>query len=249
MQQAKDIITGNMRKLLQAVILLMLFLPNNALGSDHDPDSFSKTRLSGEITQPSVKSIGSPYLFDNWSPGDVTLYNNETVAGQMLMYNGYQEDLIWLHPTTHQAIRVDKGLVNSFSFTEPVSGSILVFEKITIRPGNQRQAEEIFVQPLYTGSMRLMIRHRVRKTGTTFERTPQGRTIRDQLTYVPEYYLEDKDGTTHFLAKFDRSTFLTIFADNQQEVRQVFHRRFFIPRNDAHRIRLIQELDALLNRR
>lgn len=246
MQPAKDIITSYTRIPFQALILLMVFLPTHAQSFGSDPDGLSKPRLSGEIIWPSAKTIGSPFLFDNWSPGEVSLYNGETVARQLLMYNGYSEDLVWLHPATHQTIRVDKGLVSSFSFTEPASGRILVFEKITVQSGSQRQTEVFFAQALYVGSMRLMIRHRVRKTGTVFERTPQGRTLRDELTYAPEYWLVDMEGALHPLSKFDRSTFLTIFPDSQQEVRQVFNRRFFVPRSDAQRIRLVQELDTLL---
>lgn len=210
------------------------------------PDGFSAPRLSGEIIEEVRVTMGSPFLFDHWSPGNVTLRHGEQIVQQMLMYNGYTDDLYWFHPHTHQTIRVDKGLIMGFTLKDPATARVLVFENTALTGSGQRQPEQGFTQLLYAGSIRLMIRHRVRKTGSILERTPQGRTLRDQLTYSPEYMVVDGSGIAHPVKRFNRKTMMEIFPGHTDEVRQVYRGRLFVPRSDDQRLDLIEELDKLL---
>lgn len=216
--------------------------------ASHDlPEGFSRDRLSGEIITPDINFIGSPFLFDNWSPGSVVLYNGAQIGGQFLMYNGFTDDLLWLHPATHQTIRVDKGLLERFSLQEPGSDRLLTLERLELHTFAQRQGNMVFAQVLYHGGIQLLVRHRVKKTGTRFERTAEGRTLRDELVYAPDHYLIDATGLAHRLGRFNRKSFAQIFPHHREEVRQVFRGRYTAPRNDTQRVELVRELDRLMS--
>lgn len=234
--------------ILQLHMLIMLCTSTqrlNAAGNDL-PEGFSRHRLSGEIINPAMNFIGSPFLFDNWSPGVVVLYNGEHIDGQYLMYNGFTDDLLWLHPGTHQTIRLDNGLIERFSLQEPGTDRMMILEKLEIQTPGQRQGNKVYAQVLYHGGIQLLVRHRIKKTGTRFERTAEGRTLRDELEYSPDHYLVDETGLAYRLGRFNRKSFEHIFPHHREEVRQVFRGRYRSLRTDSQRVELVRELDMLI---
>jgi len=77
------------------MLLLMAFnqlLLAEALGKNPGQP---EPRLSGEVFRVSTETIGSPFFYDHWSPGVVVLVSGEIIDDQLLMYNGYIDELIY----------------------------------------------------------------------------------------------------------------------------------------------------------
>ncbi len=210
----------------------------------------TQARLSGEIYTYTLNTKDSQHYVDYWSQGEVLLTNGEVVTDQLLMYNGYLDELIWLHPATYNTIRVDKNLVASFRLFIAYPSDTVEFRHITYRYWFQPSPVSAFVTPLHTGNFSLMLQHSIRKSGERAEYTQEGRSIRILLKAAPAYFIVAADGKSYPVAAFNRRTFDQIFPDNREEVRQAFRStgRGAL-RDDDGKAKLAKTLDDLITKK
>lgn len=210
----------------------------------------TQARLSGEVYNYTLNTKDSQHYVDHWSQGEVLLTNGEVITDQLLMYNGYLDELIWLHPTTYNTIRVDKNLVASFRLFIAYPPDTVEFRHITYRYWYQPSPVSAFVTPLHTGNFSLMLRHSIRKSGERAEYTQEGRSIRILLKAAPAYFIVAADGNSYPVSAFNRRTFDQIFPEYREEIRQAFRLtgRGAL-RDDDGKAELAKTLDNLITRK
>jgi hypothetical protein len=229
--------------MLAGIILLQFVFAQTAAAQ-------TPARLSGEIYEYTLNTHDSQHYIDTWSKGEVLLTNGEVITDQLLMYNGYMDELIWLHPVTYNTIKVDKNLVVAFRLFIAYPTDTVEFRHITYRYWYQPEPVSAFVTPLHTGSFSLLLRHRIRKSGERAEYTEEGRSIRTLLKADPAYFITAADGRSYPVSAFNRRTFDQIFPDYREEIRQAFRSvgRASL-REDDGKAMLAKTLDDLITKK
>lgn len=201
-----------------------------------------QARLAGEIFVFSIVSHGSQYFNDEWYYGDVTLQSGEVVENQMLKYNGYLDELIWLN-TSFQNIKVDKNLVAEFSLRDPHSQEILVFRNVLLKSLSISGSGHIFAEQLYENDISLMAFRRILKTGERTENRTKSVISRAILKADPVYFILMPDGNANILTNLSRRSFYRAFPEHKEKIRSMFRQNQLRLRNERDLIEAVKFIE------
>lgn len=86
---------------------------------------------------------GTPYVFEEWFPGEVFLKNNKRIIIEQMNYNCYDNEVAYLEPNSKAVMLINKYMVELF-FLKPGADTLL-FVPVQLEADKQ----PVFVQVLY----------------------------------------------------------------------------------------------------
>ncbi|MBW6498229.1 MAG: hypothetical protein K0B09_07580 [Bacteroidales bacterium] len=229
-------------------IIAMLALWGNVQATDLKNNNIQpdpQARLAGEIFVFSIVSHGSQYFNDEWYLGDVTLRSGEVVEDQMLKYNGYLDELIWLN-TSFQNIKVDKNLVAEFNISDPHTQETFVFRNVLLNSLSIGGSGHIFAEQLYENDISLMTFRRILKTGERTENRTKSVISRAILKPDPVYFILMPDGNANILSNLSRRSFYRAFPDHKDEIRSMFRQNQLRLRNERDLIEAVKIIEKVV---
>ena len=201
-------------------------------------------RLSGEVFRISTQTVGSPFFFDNWSPGTVVLTTGAEIDDHLLMYNGFTDELIYQHPSTFEIIIADKDQVRGFVLKN--NGRRDFFRNFSGTNWSGFPRTGTYYRVLHEGNISLVVLQRVKKAGEVAEYSADGPQIRTKLIPDPSYFILLNDGRSFLIRKFNRRTLFVIFPENREEVRKALRSSSIKHQTDNERTELIRNLEELI---
>lgn len=204
-------------KITAPVIALMFFA---ALVSGQDPVA----PLPGEITQPGGMFRGNPYLIDEWLDGEIILSNGSIVGNIKLKYDGYRDDVLWLHERNMQHIILDRSQLSGFTLTIPETGEKLQFKKIERAALGLPGMGDLFVEVLFSDTVSLYVHRRIVKIRDIYERRGRSRYIFAEIESDPVYYFLLPGNTAIRLDNINRRSLYRAFPEKRNELRQLLRR-------------------------
>lgn len=230
---------------LSVLALFLLFAkpcPGQAVSAS---DSHNHRVLAGEIISPVIRYAGSPYLFEQWSSGEVILRSGAVIQVERIRYDGLSDVLLWLTPDDNSHVAIDKGLIRGFHMQHPLRDGVLVFYMNVMLEEPPLDCEQCFVQLLETGTFSLYAQRSIRITSRTENvvfggESHQMRVLANDFTF----YLLTPDGNT-FRIRPDRRSLSGVFSDYPRETRQAVRRISRQVRSESDLIHAVSELNAL----
>ncbi len=203
-------------------------------------------RLSGEVYHFFMQADGNYYLADNWVEGDVELVTGEKVHGELLKYNTYLDELIWLSSRTYQPVKADKKLVSQFSLALPGVAEAALFRNITISVPLEADSVNLYAQQLYEGNISLVAHRRVVISGERQESYRGGMQSIPRLTADPVFYIVTGDHEAFEVSRFSRRSLYRIFPDYRSEIRAALRNEGLLIRSEADLIRAVSIIDDIV---
>lgn len=217
------------------------------LAQQEPPSPAPGYHLSGDVFSFGMISSGSQYFYDEWLSGEVLLTNGESVSARFLRYNGYLDELIWLPSTSRMPVRVDKGLVRSFSLDMPGHAGPVVFENLALRPAFMSQGIDFFAQRLYVGDLTLLVRREVVRDGR-MSRTDGGKIYQiTRLKKRPVYCVVMPGHEVFTMRKIRHRFFEDLFPERRRELREVLRHHRIRVRTEADLIRAVEAAGGLFH--
>ncbi len=230
--------------------LLAALFPGRALTDNGDMPAVMTiepdVRISGKLYSFTMDSDGSYYLADNWAEGSVTLTNGETARSELLKYNSFLGELIWLAPETYTAVQVDKNLVRRFTLNLPGMTEPAVFQRLRIRVPLEADSMNIYAQQLYSGDIGLVARRRVVVTGERLESTRGTLRSVPRLRPDPVYYVLIDGTDAYEVNRLNRRSLYRIFPEHRREIRAGFRDERLYIRSEQDLIRAVSIINRIL---
>lgn len=201
--------------------------------------------LSGEIFQADMPTRGSQFFNEAWYRGDVLLASGHWVRDQLLRYNGYFDELIWLPSMVRPQVKIDKGLLKGFVMINPANNDRLTFEKITVSYRFGSQHRNIYAQTLYRGKSSVMLHHQILEDGEYHRRTDRGVFIMPVLKPSPVYYILLPDNQILSLRKPRTRSFLRLFNEERRELRRALRENRIRIRSQKDLLEAVKLMDEL----
>jgi len=228
-------------------LVVTVFACNAVADGQRDPVTLDhEVRLSGEVYHFFMQADGSYYLADNWAEGTVELVTGEKVHGELLKYNAYLDELIWLSSRTYQPVMADKKLVRQFSLALPGVAEEAVFRNITISVPLVADSVNIYAQQLYAGTISLVAHRRVVQSGERQESYRGGMQSIPRLTADPVYYIVTGDQEAFEVNRLSRRSLYRIFPEHRREIRAALRSEGLLIRSETDLIRAVSMIDEML---
>ena len=235
-------------KKLFLIITLCFLIFRSMLVAGNDTTSYvllPQYHLSGEIFQANMPTRGSPFFNEAWYRGDVLRASGHWVSDQLLRYNGFLDELLWLPSMVRPQVMLDRGQVKGFIMFTPGRRDTLIFEKIIVRPRFSSQERSIYAQKLYRGKSAVMLHHQIQEDGEYHKRTGRGVFIMQVLKPAPVYYILLPDNQTLLLRKLNNRSFLRLFDEERRELRRSLRENRIRIRTNQDLVKAVRLMDQL----
>ncbi len=166
-------------------------------------------------------------FFNNWMPGDIYLNDGCIIKNELLRYNIFTDDLLWLRKTDFQTGVVNKQIVNEFTLYDQNNSLFAKFKKLKIKNWYSGDSANIFFQVLAEGQVSLYVDRKASSLKNT-----------NEIVKKNEYFLL-KDG---ILLKFipNRYSLYRIMGKEKQNMRSAIRSEHLRVRNEPQLIRAIE---------
>jgi hypothetical protein len=186
-----------------------------------------------EISYTDIK--GTPFLFDDWVSGMVTLGNGETFKNVPLKYNVFDEKLYFKNPKNDELLEFVQP-VKSFKFNESIGAG--VFSKGF--PVIDKFNSETFYNVLFDGKVKLLNK----KYKTVLEVRPyNSATTEKSFVDRNEYFMVK--GTEIKRIKNSKKDFLDIFSDKSTQIDAFIKKEKINFKNNDDLIKVFNYYDSL----
>jgi hypothetical protein len=213
----------------------------------HSASPQSSPTLSGEIIQPSTGLKGSQFFINEWVKGDIFFHDGTRVTDKKLRYNGYTEEVLWLHEGSNQVVLIDRNLIEKFSLYLPDNPEPLVFEKMPLKSAFQQGTGDVFAHSLYKDTISLFAIRQVVKKRDVIEKRGNARGLFTEIEPKHIYFLILPCERVAIIGKSRRKSFYRAFPQFRDEIRSAFtgtRNRIRDENEMVEAVRLINEIIA-----
>jgi hypothetical protein len=199
-------------------------------------DPIYKPKLTGELFV-EKKYKGSQYATSEWANSIIVLCTGDTVWGEKIKYNGYLDEVIWLHSKNFNKFKLDKSTISEFWIK--TSDSLTIHYKQMSIP-TILDNEKIFIETLCEGNLSLYIHRKINQQGVSEENEEGTHYELEILEPDNTYFFKLPTGQWIGMHKLDMNHFLKAMPDQKQAIIQLakkYHLKF---KSENQCIKLIQ---------
>lgn len=201
-----------------SIIFSGSFVQGQGMGSkvcDVILDSIVQPNLMGDLFTTNDKGIGSQYFIEQWLNGDIYLSNNILVKNHYIRFNLYYNKLMWLTPTSHQQVVLDKEQVKGFCLNTNY-GKQHCFWRIPVKPDLSIDTILVYAEVIYQDSISLFVHRKVERSG--YEVLKASAYSKDIYNVSTTYYFMMENGKTIGFKKFRKRAVAALFPDKKEEI-------------------------------
>lgn len=207
--------------------------------ADHEP------RLSGEMIYFIESTIGSQYFLNSWVIGEITLASDEKIFSNNLNYNGYIDELIWVHPEYFRHVIIDRNNVKEFTLED--KNTRYQFTNLGLMDEQALKGFNFYAQVLYNGNFKLYARRQVSRIGSDFFVQGSKRINRTKVEPTPMYFIQIPGREMVSIRKLNRRELLLAFPENRREIRQALRSNRIQLYNEDAFIRAMPLLENIIS--
>ena len=182
---------------------------------------------------------GTPYVFEEFHPGEVYLKTKNKVAVQDLNYNCFENELVYLDPAT-KVIRV----MNRFQvdlFTIRDGDRVLTF--VPVKLGDDEQT--IFAEVLYNKGSIVYKVYGKEWLKANYEGGYSADRRYDQFVDKYDLYFMKKGGNMLYKAKKSKKQVIAAFPDHEKEISSYIKSNKLDLKEDSSLVKLLVYYDTL----
>lgn len=177
---------------------------------------------------------GSPYLFNDWSTGNIIMYNSQEATNVKLKYNILDNELIYYNDRHRRLFTVDRNTIISFTL-KPGSTDSMYFEKYDGEEIGYRIRKNDFVHVMYNGKIKFLARH------TAEISEANDISSKDKIFPKNIYFIETPNGTNEI--KLNLRSVQKTFPHQKQEIKKLATQVRFRKKSELSMTKLIEQID------
>jgi len=183
---------------------------------------------------------GTPYVFEEWFPGEVFLKNNKRIIIEQMNYNCYDNEVAYLEPKSKAVMLINKYMVDLF-FLKSGADSILF---IPIQLEDDKQA--VFVQVLYNDGSSLYKLYGKEFVRANYEGAYSADRRYDEFADKSSLYFSRHDDPAQYhKVKKSKKQILSAFPGAEDQISAYIKEEKLDLKSEADLIKLLKFYDSL----
>ena len=197
-------------------------------------------KLTGELFIEKTYK-GSEYVTQEWTNSRILLSTGDTIAGEKIKYDGYLDEIIWVHPKNFKRFKLDKPVIEEFWLM--LNDSTTICYKKMEMPGTADNAQKTFLEIAHEGALSLYINRKIRQYGVV-EETREGTSFQLEVL-VPdnEYCFRLPSGEWITMRKLKMNNLLKYFPNQRKAIVQLANQNHLKFKTESQCIRLVRLID------
>ncbi|QHT68673.1 hypothetical protein GXP67_19495 [Rhodocytophaga rosea] len=187
--------------------------------------------------------IGSPFLFDQWNAGTVTLTNGKVLTNIPLKIDLYGNEII-AKRQSGDSIIIFSNSIQKVSLTENRTGREFMFEKISSINGEPPVVREGYLDVLYKGKYLLLAERRKNLIKANYSGGYNAGKPYDEFVTETDYYVKKPDQKPEKL-RLTKKAILEVFPDHQQELKTFISQNQMDFKNEIQVAQVFEYYDSL----
>jgi hypothetical protein len=174
---------------------------------------------------------GTPYLFDEWNPGNIYLTDSTYIKNVNIKYNIYTDDLLYLNSTSGDSLIINRSMIWKFEIIDKPPDDIILMKEMDFKPG--KTAKKVFVRVIYDGKSKLVLKYN--KTFIKANYKGAYATGNKYDEYIDDYqYYIIKSSNNPVKIKLNKKSVVKALSDKEDKVKAYL---------DGHSLKLNNEDD------
>lgn len=157
---------------------------------------------------------GSPYLFDNWLKGDITLTDNKVKEDVPIRYNTYLDQVEIVN--NGQTLALNPGAIKGFTIYSYNENGNRIAHQFKNGFNLDSYSENDFFQVLYDGERKFLVK--LKNQLIEGVSNSYGASMGDRFDTSKKYFIVKEDGTVHDV-KLRKRDLKKVFPEKVQEMK------------------------------
>ena len=205
------------------------------------------SKMSGPIYTTNMDELyegvrGTPYLFNEWKPGNVYLRDNKLIKNVNIKYNIYTDDLLYLNSTSGDSLIIDRTMIWKFEIIDDTAGHIVVMEEVNIKP--EKDDNAMFARILYNGRSKLILKHSKIFIRADYKGAYATGNKYDEYIDKRQYYLITDENNIHKI-KLNKKSVIKLLPDKETKIKAFISSHRMAMDNENDIIRVLEYYDSL----
>lgn len=205
--------------LVNTVVLLQAQKDNSLVGTEENLMRIATQ--AGTIFTTNMDELyegvkGTPYLYDEWKPGNIYLTDSTFIKDVKIKYNVYTDDLLYLNSTSGDSLIINRNMIWKFEITDTPSDDIVLMEEMDLKPG--KTDKKGFVRLIYDGRTKLILKYNKTFIRANYKGAYAAGNKYDEYTDDYQYYII-KSTNTPVRIKLNKNSVVKALSDKEEKVR------------------------------
>lgn len=171
-------------------------------------------------------------FYNNWTNGNVTLSDGSVVKNELLRYNSFIDELLWLRKRDYSAGIIYKTTVREFVFYDEKNNPVAKFKNLNVRNWYSLDSSYTYLQVLTEGKISLYVQRRMININKSTK----------ELVQKDLYFLY-KDGQYHSLIP-NRMNLYRVMKDEKENIRKIVRGSHLRVRKEAQLTEAIEKYNT-----
>lgn len=208
--------------------------PGNCNCADEVEATWLDSKLTCLVLPVLLEQTPDDGLFGQWRYGRIILNSGEVISGEIIHYDGLNDQLIINSKNPAFKLAVEKYTIQGFDMGTPDSDPIFMFRRIKVKEKLSTEFQDLFLQVLNQGKNTLYVYRKLTKSVTL------NKIVRN---YV--YYIKKEDGSLVSFVKPSRKTIIKLFPEKADFYLVRLRRMHNHVRNEEQLINAVDVLNSL----
>ncbi len=185
---------------------------------------------------------GTPYLFNEWKPGNIYLKDNKLIKNVNVKYNIYTDDLLYLNSSSGDSLIIDRSMIEKFEIMDNSSGNLILMEEMNIKP--EKNDNAAFVRIIYDGRSKLILKYSKIFIKANYKGPYATGNKYDEYTDKWQYYLITGENTITRI-KLCKKSVIKVLSVKESKIKAFVNGQDLSLDNENDVIRVLEYYDSL----
>ena len=185
---------------------------------------------------------GTPYLYDQWKPGNVYLTDNTLIKNVYIKFNIYSDDLLYLNSTSGDSLIINQSLIQKFEIFDELSRDSVLMEEMRLKPG--KSEKKTFVRVIYGGKSKFTVKYIKTFIRAHYKGAYAAGNKYDEYTDDYQYYIMNNENKLTKL-KLNKKSVIKILSDKEDKIKAFVNKKKLTLDNENDVVQVLEYYDSL----
>ena len=185
---------------------------------------------------------GTPYLYNEWKPGNIYLTDSTYIPNVNIKFNIYTDELLYLNSTSGDSLIIDRPMIWKFEIMDDPASDIVLFKEMSLKSGKGNK--KLFVRVIYDGKSKFILKYSKTFIRAFYKGAYAAGNKYDEYTDDQQYYIM-KGAKKPVKIKLDKKSVTKVLSDREDKIRSYIDDRKLTLDNEDGIAELLQYYDSI----